>query len=290
LGHALRIANVDGRSTLLGRSGAGLDIEKASNGAFPAAPQALFERWDEFSQWAPGRAELADSEADPAALGAPAPAPRQIFAIGLNYADHVNESKLGRPPTPAVFTKFLSSITGPNAPVTLPNATVDWEVELVVVIGRLAVEVAEEQAWRHVAGLTVGQDLSDRVLQLAGPAPQFSLGKSYPGFAPTGPCLVTVDEFDDPDDLELGCRLDGEVLQLGRTRDLLFSVPELIARLSAVCPLLPGDLIFTGTPAGVGGARTPPRFLSPGQVLTSHVEGIGELRNELVAGPHYPAR
>jgi 2,4-diketo-3-deoxy-L-fuconate hydrolase len=191
--------------------------------------------------------------------------------------------------TPAVFTKFPTSITGPNARIVLPNATVDWEVELVVALGRRIFEVAEKDAWRQVAGLMVGQDLSDRVLQLAGPAPQFSLGKSYPGFAPIGPWLVTVDEFGNPDDLELGCRLDGEVLQLGRTRDLLFSIPELIARLSAVCPLLPGDLIFTGTPAGVGGARTPPRFLPPGGVLTSHIEGIGELCNELVAGPHYPS-
>lgn len=283
----MRIANVNGRSTLLGPDGAGLDVEKASDGRFDSEPQSLYERWAEFCEWAPGRAARADLEIAPAALGAPIPLPRQIFAIGLNYADHVNESGMGRPATPAVFTKFLTSITGPNASVVLPNASVDWEVELVVAIGARAFEVAENDAWSHVAGLTVGQDLSDRVLQLAGAAPQFSLGKSYPGFAPLGPALVTVDELDDPDDLELGCQLDGEVLQLGRTRDLLFSVPELIARLSVVCPLLPGDLIFTGTPSGVGGARKPPRFLPPGGVLISHIEGIGELRNELVAGPHY---
>jgi 2,4-didehydro-3-deoxy-L-rhamnonate hydrolase len=283
----MRIANVNGRSTLLGRDGTGLDVEKASGGKFPADPQALFAQWDEFSQWAPGQSELSDAEVDPASIGAPTPVPGQIFAIGLNYADHVSESKLDRPATPAVFTKFPTSVTGPNARVVLPNATVDWEVELVVALGRRAFEVPEKDAWRQVAGLMVGQDLSDRVLQLAGPAPQFSLGKSYPGFAPVGPWLVTVDEFSNPDDLELGCRLDDEVLQLGRTRDLLFSVPELIARLSAVCPLLPGDLIFTGTPAGVGGARTPPRFLPPGGVLTSHIEGIGELRNELIAGANF---
>ncbi len=284
----MRIANVQGRSTLLGPEGAGLDIAKASDGRFDAEPQALYERWAEFCEWAPGRAELADLAVDEAAVGAPVPLPRQVFAIGLNYADHVNESGMQRPATPAVFTKFLTSITGPYARVVLPNATVDWEVELVVTVGVRAVEVSEGDAWSHVAGLSVGQDLSDRVLQLAGAAPQFSLGKSYPGFAPIGPALVTVDEFDDPDDLELGCQLDGEVLQLGRTRDLLFSVPELIARLSAVCPLLPGDLIFTGTPSGVGGARKPPRFLTPVSVLTSHIEGIGEIRTELVAGPHYP--
>ena len=285
----MRIANVDGRSTLLGPDRTGLDIEKASDGKFSADPQALFDQWSEFTEWAAGREQRADSGVDLAAVGAPAPAPRQVFAIGLNYTDHINESNMGRPTTPAVFTKFATSITGPNAQIVLPNATVDWEVELVVAIGVRAFEVAEADAWGHVAGLMVGQDLSDRVLQLSGPAPQFSLGKSYPGFAPIGPELVTVDEFANPDDLELGCQLDGEVLQMGRTRDLLFSVPELISALSAVCPLLPGDLIFTGTPSGVGGARKPPRFLPPGGLLTSHIEGIGQLRNELVAGPHYPA-
>lgn len=283
----MRIANVYGRMTLLDDSGVGLDVEKASDGLFPADPQGLLAQWQEFCSWADGRTLTGDINIEQAEFGAPVPAPRQVFGIALNYADHVSESKLGRPAAPAVFTKFPTSVTGPNARIALPNATVDWEVELVVVMGRSAFEVAEREAWGYVAGLTVGQDLSDRVLQLAGPAPQFSLGKSYPGFAPIGPAFVTVDEFDDPDDLELGCRLNGETLQLGRTRDLLFSIPELIAALSAVCPLLPGDLIFTGTPSGIGGARTPPRFLTPGGVLISHVEGIGEMRNPLVAGPRY---
>jgi len=284
----VRIANVAGRSTLLGPEGAGLDIEKASDGAFPADPQALYERWDAFRDWAVDHQADADTDIDPVELGAPTPLPRQVFAIGLNYADHVSESQLDTPTSPAVFTKFATSIAGPNATVALPAATVDWEVELVVAIGRGAHEVSENNAWGHVAGLMVGQDLSERVLQLVGPAPQFSLGKSYPGFAPIGPSLVTVDAVDSPDDLELGCRLGEEVLQLGRTRDMIFSVPELVARLSAVCPLLPGDIIFTGTPSGVGGARTPKRFLPPGGVLTSHIEGVGELRNDFVAGPHYP--
>jgi 2-keto-4-pentenoate hydratase/2-oxohepta-3-ene-1,7-dioic acid hydratase in catechol pathway len=135
-----------------------------------------------------------------------------------------------------------------------------------------------------VAGLTVGQDLSERRLQLAGPAPQFSLAKSYPGFSPLGPELVTPEEFTDPDDLELGCMLeDGEVLQKSRTSSMVFDVPALIAHLSAVCPLLPGDLIFTGTPAGVGMGRNPRRFLSPGDVLVTWLEGAGSLRTPLRA-------
>jgi 2,4-didehydro-3-deoxy-L-rhamnonate hydrolase len=121
----------------------------------------------------------------------------------------------------------------------------------------------------------------------AGSLPQFSLGKSYRGFAPLGPSLVSVDEVRDPDNLALGCDLDGEVMQQGRTCDMLFTIPEQISRLSAVCPLLPGDIIFTGTPAGIGAVRTPPRYIFPGAVLRSWVEAVGQLRNEFIAGPEY---
>jgi 2-keto-4-pentenoate hydratase/2-oxohepta-3-ene-1,7-dioic acid hydratase in catechol pathway len=127
--------------------------------------------------------------------------------------------------------------------------------------------------------VTVGQDISDRAVQMRPPAPQFSLGKSFPGYGPIGPAIVTLDELDDPDDLDLGCRVNGEEVQKGRTSDMIFSVPELVARLSQVLTLRPGDLIFTGTPSGVGAARTPPRFLRPGDVLTSYIQGVGEMRH-----------
>ncbi len=283
----MRIVNVGQRLALQDPSGAGLDVEKASDGRFSGDPQAIFGQWDEFREWAAGAGGRGDLAISPAELGAPTPAPRQVFGIGLNYAEHVNESGMGRPDSPTVFTKFPSSITGPHATVELPSGAVDWEVELVVAIGRQAYRVSENDAYDHVAGFMVGQDLSERVVQLAGPVPQFSMGKSFPGFAPLGPALVTVDEIAHPDDLELGCRLGDEVLQLGRTRDLMFNVPELISRLSAICPLLPGDIIFTGTPSGVGNARDPKRFIPPGGVLTSHIEGVGELRNDFVAGPGY---
>ncbi|MDI2124748.1 fumarylacetoacetate hydrolase family protein [Yinghuangia seranimata] len=280
----MRIANVAGRATLLDADGGGLDVEKASGGRFPSDPQALFESWDALRDWAAG-AGGGDFAVDESQLRAPTPLPRQVFAIGLNYAEHAAEAQLERPESPPVFTKFPTSVTGPRSPVVLPSGNVDWEVELVVAIGRTAVGVAESAAWGHVAGLMVGQDLSERVVQLSGPAPQFSLGKSFPGFAPLGPALVTPDEVADPDDLELGCAVDGEVLQHGRTRDMIFGVAELVARLSAVCPLLPGDIIFTGTPSGVGMARDPQRYLRPGTTLVSHIAGIGELRNDLVDGP-----
>jgi 2-keto-4-pentenoate hydratase/2-oxohepta-3-ene-1,7-dioic acid hydratase in catechol pathway len=134
-----------------------------------------------------------------------------------------------------------------------------------------------------VAGLTVGQDLSERVSQLAGPAPQFGLGKSFAGFGPVGPWLVTPDEFENPDDLELGCSIDGEQVQKGRTSELIFSVPQLIEGLSRTVALLPGDVIFTGTPAGVGLGRNPQRFIQPGETLVSWVEGIGELRQSFIS-------
>jgi 2-keto-4-pentenoate hydratase/2-oxohepta-3-ene-1,7-dioic acid hydratase in catechol pathway len=161
---------------------------------------------------------------------------------------------------------------------------VDWEAELVVVIGRRAHRVASASAWEHVAGLTVGQDLSERTVQLRGDYPQMGLAKSYPGFSPMGPYLVTPDEFEDPDRLALGCSVNGETMQQASTADLVFSVPALIAELSAVLPLDPGDVIFTGTPAGVGMVRKPPRFLQPGDELSTYIEGIGEMRHTFVPG------
>jgi 2-keto-4-pentenoate hydratase/2-oxohepta-3-ene-1,7-dioic acid hydratase in catechol pathway len=275
----VRIANLRDRLVLV-RQGRAIDVERASGGRFAADPQAVYARWAEFRQWADG-AELPEGEAFEAAeLGSPAPAPRQVLAAGLNYRDHAAESGFEAPDgLPPVFTKFVTSISGPVTEVALPpGGHTDWEVELVAVIGAEAYRVPRESAWDHVAGLAVGQDISERISQLAGPAPQFSLGKSYPGFTPIGPWLVTPDEFADPDDLELRCAINGEEVQKGRTRDLIHSVPALLAGLSAVLPLLPGDVVFTGTPAGVGLGRDPQRWLAPGDELVSAIEGIGELR------------
>jgi 2,4-diketo-3-deoxy-L-fuconate hydrolase len=159
----------------------------------------------------------------------------------------------------------------------------------VVIIGLTAASVRAGAAWDHVAGLSVGQDISERILQLAAAPPQFSLGKSYPGFGPVGPCLVTPDEFANPDDLELGCSINGVQMQKARTRELIFGVPDLIEQLSRVTPLLPGDVIFTGTPSGVGLGRHPQRWLARGDVLTSYIEGIGEMSHRFVAPAETPA-
>ena len=285
----MRIANLDGRLVLKFPDGV-TDVEKASNGRFAADPQAVFARWDEFGVWARGLRAPIIEPFDPNRLKAPAPSPSQVFAIGLNYADHAGESGLRPPPEPSVFTKFPSSITGPNDEVKLPTATVDWEAELVVVIGRRAVGVDSARAWDHVAGVTVGQDLSERTRQLVGTPPQFSIGKSFPGFSPIGPEIVTSDELADRDDLDIGCSVNGEIVQHARTTDLIFSVASLIERLSAILPLNPGDIIFTGTPSGVGHARSPQRYLAPGDVLETWISGVGRLRNTFVEGPRHVSR
>jgi 2,4-didehydro-3-deoxy-L-rhamnonate hydrolase len=283
----MRVANVQGRAHIV-VDGEVVDVAAASADRFPADPLELLERWHEFRDWAAGapRAEAVPLVAGD--LGAPVPRPRQVFAIGMNYRDHADETGLGVPASPSTFTKFPTCITGPSAQVPLPPGDVDWEVELVVVLGRTARNVSASRAWDYVAGVCVGQDLSERKLQLIPPSPQFSLGKSHPGFGPTGPYLVTPDELGDPDDLALGCTLNGEQVQQGRTRDMLFPVPELIARLSAVVTMLPGDLIFTGTPAGVGLGRTPPRFLAPGDVLVSSIDQVGEITTRLTPSPGLP--
>jgi 2,4-didehydro-3-deoxy-L-rhamnonate hydrolase len=237
--------------------------------------------WPQLSDWAAGR-DLGDGRPFlPGELLAPVPAPRQVFALGLNYRDHAAESAVEPPTEPMVFTKFVTSLTGPAGTVALPSASVDWEVELVVVIGRTASRVPADRGWTYVAGLTVGQDLSDRALQFADSPPQFSLAKSYRGFGPIGPYVVDPGEVPDPDDLAIACSVNGEPMQSDRTSSMIFGVGEIVARLSRVVPLLAGDIIFTGTPAGVGFARTPPRYLRPGDELVSRIEGLGEMTHIL---------
>jgi 2,4-didehydro-3-deoxy-L-rhamnonate hydrolase len=271
----VRIANVDGRLKLLVANGA-VDVEEASRGRFSYEPQAAYERFGELQDWAGDINEPTEGFMAKAA-GPPCPCPRQVFAIGLNYQDHAAESGFQTPRVPVVFTKYVGSFTGPVCQVVLPEESVDWEVELVVVIGKTTRAVATEQAWEYVAGLTVGQDLSELDLQRSGPAPQFSLAKSFPGFSPIGPALVTPDELDRPGNLALGCELNGESMQNSRTSEMLFSVPELVSYLSQIVTLFPGDVIFTGTPPGVGMGRTPPRYLKEGDHLHSWIEGVGEL-------------
>ncbi len=276
----MRVANADGQAVLVVDDGI-VDIATASGGALPTDAQLLYERWDDVRALA-DRVQGPEQPFELSALQAPVPRPRQVFAIGMNYAAHAAEAGVEAPEFPPTFTKFPTCLTGPDAAVALPSAFVDWEVELVAVIGSAAYEVEVGNGWSHVAGLTVGQDLSERIVQTRPPAPQFSLGKSFPGFGPIGPWVITPDELDDPDDLALGCTVNGEEVQKSRTSDLIFGVDALVHLLSSITPLLPGDLIFTGTPSGVGGTRTPPQFLAPGDELVSTIEGIGTIHTHLV--------
>lgn len=279
----MRFGSLDGRFALVDGDRV-LDVHAASAGDLPWQPLAALERLDEVRALAAAADWGAAGLLEPGRLGAPVPCPRQVFAVALNYRPHAAEAGFTAPAEPLVFTKFPTCITGPDVIVTLPPGDVDWEVEVVAVIGAGGYRISRDRAWAAVAGITCGQDLSERVTQLAGAPAQFSLGKSFPGFGPVGPVAVTPDELADPDDIGFGCWLDGEVMQQGRTSEMIFPVDDLVARLSAICPLLPGDLIFTGTPGGVGNRRQPPRFLRPGETLVSRVDGVGEIRQRF-AGP-----
>jgi 2-keto-4-pentenoate hydratase/2-oxohepta-3-ene-1,7-dioic acid hydratase in catechol pathway len=277
-----RLLNVSGRSALE-VDGAWYDLARLAGDATLADPMAAVGRTAELHDLTDRCAgATADGLVADALLGPPVPAPRQVFAIGLNYADHAAESGMEAPPAPLTFTKFPSSIAGPTADIPLSGELVDWEVEIVAVVGRACSHVPVEEAWDVLAGLTLGQDVSDRLVQMTGTPPQFCLGKSFPAYSPIGPALVSIDSLTDPDDLALWCDVSGERMQDSRSANLIFPIPTLVAYLSSICPLEPGDLVFTGTPDGVGMARG--RFLTPGDVVESGAEGIGGLRNVCVAG------
>ncbi len=212
-------------------------------------------------------------------LLAPLLNPPRIFAIGLNYIEHAAESKMQVQAVPTVFLKLPSSITGPDSVVPLPdNATKpDYEAELAVVIGEPGHRIAAEDWEQHVFGYTILNDVSARGVQLA--TSQWTLGKSFPGFTPMGPVIVTRDEVGDPHELDIKLTLEGEVMQQANTRDLIFRIPQLIEHISSILPLQSGDVISTGTPPGVGLGRTPQRWLKVGEEMVITIEKIGTLRN-----------
>jgi 2-keto-4-pentenoate hydratase/2-oxohepta-3-ene-1,7-dioic acid hydratase in catechol pathway len=279
----VRVANVAGRAHVVIGDEA-FDIEQVSAGRFGAEPQDLFARWNDLREWHAGTAWSSLSPArqfgvDDANIGPPAPAPRQVFGVGLNYRRHATEANLPIPKAPVIFTKFPSCLTGAYSEIRLPTENVDWEVEVVVIVGRDAVDVPEARAWEYVAGVSVGQDISERIVQGRPPVAQFSMGKSFATFGPFGPTIVTIDELENPDDLDLSCRINRDEVQRTSTTDLIFTIPELIAYLSSIVTIYAGDVIFTGTPSGVGGARDPEWYLKPGDVIESQINGVGLMRN-----------
>ena len=278
-----RLANVAGRASVL-KDNRVIDVEKRSSGRFSSDLMSAIGQWESFSDWANKQSlDGSESAADPKSLGICVPAPRSVFGIGINYRDHGQEAAMEIPKSPMVFTKFPSCLAGPQSDISLTSDRVDWEVELVVVIGRGGKNIAEKDALGAVAGYCVGQDISDRRQQFRDKPPQFSLAKSATAYGPIGPALVSLDSFADPNDLALTCEINGAKMQDSRTSNMIFSVPQLIAFISHWCELAPGDLIFTGTPSGTGANRDPRIYLAGGDVITSTIEGIGSLTNKCIA-------
>ena len=218
-------------------------------------------------------------------IHAPIDNPEKIICIGLNYADHAAESSMPIPDEPIVFSKYASSIIGPDENIVAPRASsqVDYEVELVVVIGKSGRNISEEDALNHVAGYMVGHDVSARDYQLEKPGAQWMMGKTFDTFAPIGPDLVTTEDVPDPHNLGIRCILNGKTVQDSNTSQLIFDVPKLIAYLTHVFTLAPGDLIFTGTPHGVGMGREPQLWLKHGDRVICEIDGLGRLENPVVS-------
>jgi len=283
----MRIANLAGRATIVTDQGL-IDVASRSNGAFSTSIDKCLRHLDNLRTWFNAAQPEVTDPTTPnelygdARLGPVVAYPQQIFAMALNYRHHAEEMKLALPTKPMIFTKFASSLCGPNDVLPIPSDTTDFEAELVVVLGATARGLRVENALTVVAGYCVGQDFSDRTLQMKGSPPQYSLGKSFRNFSPVGPWLTTVDDVADPNDLAIRCSVNGVDYQDSSTTDMVFSVAEIVSYLSDVVELRPGDLIFTGSPHGAGQGQTPPLFLKPGDRIVTEIERLGRIENVAV--------
>lgn len=283
----MRLANLDGRATIVTDDGI-VDVAGASNGAFSASIDRCLGQLDKLDAWyrsaqpSPNVTIDIDELASDPRLG-PIVSSQQVFAVGRNYRARAEETGAKVLTEPMVFTKFASSLCGPNASLPIPGPATDYEAELVVVIGSTNRDVPIDEALSTVAGYCVGQDYSEREWQFRNSPAQFSLAKSFKNFSPIGPWLTSADEVSDPNALSIRTKLNGEMMQDSNTSNMVFSVAQLISFLSSVCELRRGDLIFTGTPDGVGQARQPPVYLKPGDEIVTSIECLGSLRNLAVA-------
>lgn len=249
--------------------------------ALAASMIEAIEHWPTLS----GRIEQVVASAprvsEPFRILCPVPNGGKLLCIGLNYRDHAIETGMEIPTEPIVFNKLAGSLCGPDDVVPIPSCSskVDYEAELVLVIGRRAWQVSEAEAQESIFGYTCGHDVSARDWQIGRPGKQWLLGKSFPNFAPVGPAIVPRQYIGDVGNLSISMRIDGELFQQSTTQQLIFSPAQLISYISQCCVLEPGDIIFTGTPPGVGTARKPPRFLRSGEVCEVEIEGLGKLRN-----------
>jgi 2-keto-4-pentenoate hydratase/2-oxohepta-3-ene-1,7-dioic acid hydratase in catechol pathway len=268
---------------IIGLKGAGFDDLLSVIAGGPAALERI-------SQWLVHAPVTAPFDPATTRLSAPIPVPPKIICIGLNYRDHAAESKMTIPEVPTVFAKFANTVTGHRHPIVLPKNSVkpDYEAEFAFVIGKGGRHIPEARWREHVFGYTIVNDVSARDFQMA--TTQWTMGKTFDTFAPMGPVIVTADEIPDPHQLTISLTLNAEVMQNSNTCNLIFGVPQLIAFLSSVMTLAPGDIISTGTPAGVGFARRPPCWLRSGDEVTVEVEGIGRLVNPVIAEVGAPLR
>ncbi len=278
----MRLANYEGRATIV-VGGRAVDIERASSGVLGSDPM-LLSSLSNHGALRDLAARIHSEEwpvVDETRLGAPVPRAGKGFGVALNYRKHAEETGRPAPDEPALFGKSDNCVCGPFDAIVVPEGrlAVDYEAELVIVFGRTCKGAAAADAWSYLAGVTVGQDISDREEQNRPPVRQFTIAKSYDTFGPIGPYLVTADELDDPDALPIECVVSGEVLQSSNTDDLIFGVPALVEWLSRYITFQAGDLVWTGTPEGVGAARTPPRFLRAGDVVETTIDGVGTMRN-----------
>jgi 2-keto-4-pentenoate hydratase/2-oxohepta-3-ene-1,7-dioic acid hydratase in catechol pathway len=282
----LCLASLGGRAHLVDPERTfAVDLERMSDGRFSADPMANFGRWDELRDFARLVQISGNVEAVPVTpelLDAPAPRPTQLVAVGLNYRNHAIEFGAPIPTSPVTFTKFPSAINTPNGDVTLVGETCDWEAEMVLVVGRGGRDIPRNKAWDAIAGVCVGQDFTNRTLQMASQPPQFSLGKSHKGFAPFGPWVVDAATLASRDSLDISCTLNGEIVQQANTKDFIFDVSEIVAYLSSIIELRPGDLVYTGTPSGIGQSRTPQMFLKPGDTVVTTLEGVGSITSHCI--------
>jgi 2-keto-4-pentenoate hydratase/2-oxohepta-3-ene-1,7-dioic acid hydratase in catechol pathway len=264
-----------------------IDVNSADS-AFPSSVREMLELGLDWQKQAWDALERGPVRHDPktATLCAPVPDARKIICLGLNYRDHAIESGVEPPSEPVLFSKYTTALIGQGANIVLPpeSTQVDYEAELVIVIGRGGRHIPQNRAMEHVGGYTVGHDVSARDWQLNKPGKQWMAGKTFDTFAPMGPALVTPDEIPDPQNLGIRLRLNGATMQDSNTSQLIFPVDYIVSYLSKIMTLEPGDLIYTGTPPGVGMARKPPVWLKAGDVVEVEIDGLGTLRNTVVVG------
>ena len=282
---SLQLASVQGRAHFVIGSSTEfrvVDVEHSSKGSLPSDVMSCYSVWQSLRAHAASLSQTDGVACSLEQLDSPVPRPRQLFAVGLNYKKHAEEMASPIPTTPLTFAKFQSSINTPCGDVHLVGATCDYESELVIVIGTGGVNIAQADAWQHIAGITAGQDISDRTLQYSGVPPQFSLGKSRAGFTPMGPWVTDMHDNSSRDNLRLTCSVNGEIRQDTKTSDMIFDVSQIISYLSGICELFPCDAIFTVTTAGVGHGHKPPIYLKRGDIIETTLEGVGVIRNRCV--------